>query len=858
MVEYLKTAKDSALAALLFFLLPLAASGLPGRGVPETLADQRAASIRGLRYDLTFRIPESRAEPITGVEELRFDLVAPEAVVLDFEQPPERIRSVGTAGGATPFEFVDGHILLPASAMRSGSNTLRIEFIAGDESLNRSDDFLYTLFVPARARYAFPCFDQPNLKGRYTLTVDVPAPWQVVANGAETGRESSGGRTVVRFAPTEPLPTYLFAFAAGKFQVETAQRRGRTLRMFHRETDAAKVARNREVLFDLHARALAYMEDYTAIPYPWGKFDFVLFPSFQFGGMEHPGAIFYDAAGLLLDPAATQAQELARANVICHETAHMWFGDLVTMRWFNDVWLKEVMANFMAAKMVNPSFPEMNHDLRFLLAHYPPAYSVDRSAGANPIRQPLANLTEAGSLYGQIIYHKAPVVMRQVELILGEPGLRDALREYLRRYSFGNATWSDLVTLLEARQPGQVALFSRAWVEERGRPEIGTELTVGADGTVADLELRQRDPLGRGLVWPQRLQVTVGFPDRVAHYDVAVAGPVTVVKGVRGAAQPLYVIPNGAGLGYGLFKLDAATLRYLLSHLEEISDPLTRGSAWVDLWENLLEGRVEGAAFLDLAMRALPRESDEQNRQRILSYAVRAFWHELPAQPRTARAGVLEGLLRAGLARAITSSQKSAWFNAYREVVLTPDGLAWLERVWRREEKIPGLTFAETDEMAMAANLALREVPGWEQILATQRDRIHNPDRRAQFEFVMPALSADPSVRETAFGRLRDVSQRRREPWALETLRYLNHPLREKHARRFVLPALELLPEIQRTGDIFFPVNWMDATLSGHNSPEVAATVQQYLDRHRELPERLRWVVQVAADELFRMARKNR
>ena len=127
--------------------------------------------------------------------------------------------------------------------------------------------------------------------------------------------------------------------------------------MFHRETDAAKVARNREAIFDLHAAALDWLEKYTAIPYPFGKFDFLLVPAFQFGGMEHPGAIFYNANGLLLDESATQDQMLGRASVIAHETAHMWFGDLVTMQWFNDVWMKEVFANYMAAKIVNPAFP---------------------------------------------------------------------------------------------------------------------------------------------------------------------------------------------------------------------------------------------------------------------------------------------------------------------------------------------------------------------------------------------------------------------------------------------------------------------------------------------------------------------
>jgi aminopeptidase N len=844
---------------LVISVLPLAAAsavGPPGRGIPQTLATERAASIRALRYELSFRIPGSKGEALHGVETVRFELRASQQIVLDFEQKRERIVSVKAGGRAAAFDFVDGHIIVPATAIRAGENAIRIEFLAGDESLNRNDEFLYTLFVPARAHYAFPCFDQPSLKARYSLTLDIPAGWQATANGAETGRETANGRALVRFAETQPLPTYLFAFAAGRFQVETAERNGRTFRMFHRETDAAKVARNRDAIFDLHARALAWLEEYTAIPYPWGKFDFVLIPSFQFGGMEHAGAILYNASGLMLDPSATQSQLLGRASVIAHETSHMWFGDLVTMRWFNDVWMKEVLANFMAAKIVNPSFPEINHELRFLLAHYPSAYEVDRTAGSNPIRQELGNLDEAGSLYGAIIYDKAPVVMRQLEMIAGERGFREGMREYLKQYAFGNATWLDLVSILEARNPGQVAKWSRAWVELRGRPEIATAVRIGADGKIASLTLGQRDPLGRNLVWPQRLQVTVGFPGGIGQFHVAASGAVTEVAEVKGMPRPLYVIPNGGGLGYGLFKLDTGTLRYLLDHLEEVPDPLTRGSAWVDLWENLLEARIEPAELLDLAARALPRETDEQNIQRILSYLTRAFWHQIPPTERAARAPGLEALLRGGLTRAPTPSQKSAWFSAFRDVVLTREGLEWLERVWRREEKIEGLTFAETDEIDMALNLAVREVPGWQQVLAAQRDRTQNPDRRARFEFVMPALSADPAVREQAFARFRDAGNRSHEPWVLESLRYLNHPLREAQARQRVRPALDLLQEIQKTGDIFFPKRWMDAILSGQRSPEAAKTVRQFLAAHPELPRRLRWVVLSAADDLFRAAKR--
>ena len=848
--------------ALVAMMVVAAADPPIGPGVSEALARERAEHVRNVRYELAFTIPANRQTPVIGRAVIRVTLDGSRRLVLDFEQPRDHVQSVRVHGKDIGFSFDSGHLVVPATELRAGENELEIRFVAGDEALNRNDDFLYTLHVPARARYTFPCFDQPDIKARYSLRLLIPDGWKVVANGADTetremvpGGAPGSWNDVVQFFETEPLPTYLFAFVAGKFSIETATRDGRVFHLLHRETDAAKVARNRDALFDLHAAALAWLENYTGIKYPFGKFDFVLVPSFQFGGMEHPGAILYNATGMMLDESATQNQLLERASTIAHETAHMWFGDLVTMRWFNDVWMKEVFANFMAAKIVNPSFPQVNHPLRFLLSNYPSAYQVDRTAGANPIRQTLANLTEAGQLYGPIIYQKAPVVMRQLELIVGETTFRDGLRDYLKRYSFGNATWTDLIRILDARTPVNLVAWSHAWVEERGRPSLSTTLRLDTANRISALTIAQSDPMaGRNLVWPQRLTVTLGYQDGLRHLPAYLEGRQVTVAGAAGLPRPLFVLSNGGGLGYGLFVLDDDSRKYLLDHVQEVPDPLTRGAAWVTLWDNLLESRVTPAEFSAAAMRAVPLENDEQNVQRILSYLVRTFWRFLPTGERSARSVDLEAMLRSGLDRAATASQKAAWFNAFRDTVLTRDGLAWLERVWRREERVPGLPLAESDEITMAEELAVREVPDTQAILQTQLERTENPDRKARFAFVMPALSTDGSVREQAFERFRSVDNRRREPWVQESLQYLNHPLREPDSNRFVTPALELLREIQRTGDIFFPTRWTESTLGGHRSPEAASAVRAFLAKETDYPERLRWVLLTAADELLRSA----
>jgi aminopeptidase N len=824
----------------------------PGPGIPLTLAEERAARVSDLRFDLHFSIPADQG-PVTGRVTIGFALKdASRPLALDFGAP-ERPASVRANAADVTDSTTTDHVVVPANHLREGRNEITVEFVAGDAALNRHPEFLYTLFVPARAHLTFPCFDQPDLKARWSLHLELPASWKAVANGAETSRTEADGRARVSFAETEPLSTYLFAFAAGRFSVETAERGGRTFRMLHRETDVAKVARNRETVFDLHASALAWLERYTGIPYPWGKFDFVLIPSFQFGGMEHAGAIFYNAASLLLDPSATQNQKLGRASLIAHETAHMWFGDLVTMRWFNDVWMKEVFANFMAAKIVNPTFPEINHDLRFLLAHYPAAYDVDRTPGTNAIRQRLDNLNEAGSLYGAIIYQKAPIVMRQLETIVGETSFQEGLQEYLRQHRFANATWSDLIALLDARTPTDLASWSRAWVEEAGRPIVATELRV-ENGRIAKLAFHQRDPLmRRGLVWDQQLRVTLGLPEGLRTMSVRLSDASADVPEARGLAAPTFVLPSGNGVGYARFELDSISMRYLTSSLAEIPDPLTRGAAWITLWEATVDKMPPPARFVALALDALRRETDEQNVQRILAYTRQAYWTFLSASEREHVAPRLEQTLTAGLAAAPTPSLKSAWFSTLRDVAVSDDAGAFLERVWRKSEQVPGLTLAEPDYITLALELAVRERPRWREILDEQLTRIENPDRKDRFAYVRPALSADQGVRDTFFERLKQPSFRQREAWVLEGLDYLHHPLRASTSEKYIPDSLAMLREIQRTGDIFFPKRWMDATLGGHSSATSARMVARFLaELPQDYPDRLRRIILSSSDDLFR------
>ena len=319
------------------------------------------------------------------------------------------------------------------------------------------------------------------------------------------------------------------------------------MRFLYRETDSQKIKLSVDSIFRIEGQALRFMEQYTGIAYPFKKFDFVAIPDFQFGGMEHEGAIQYKASTLFLDSGATREQLISRSNLLSHETAHMWFGDLVTMRWFNDVWMKEVFANFMADKIGAVTLPDGKTDLKFLTDHYPAAYSIDRTAGTHPTgRQELDNLQEAGSLYGNIIYHKAPIVMRQLEELIGAEAFREGLRDYLHDYAGGNAGWPDLIRELQRHTKIDLAAWNEVWVNGTGRPVFTYEMNM-VNRRITGFTIRQKPDHGSVRLWPQVFSIALLYRDRIEELTVRMNAAVVHLDSAIGKAVPVTVIFDADG-----------------------------------------------------------------------------------------------------------------------------------------------------------------------------------------------------------------------------------------------------------------------------------------------------------------------
>lgn len=802
-------------------------------GISLELAQLRKQEIKELKYGLSFSIPEQKQEAVEGEARISFLLQRPQEIILDFRESADKIKEVSVNGQPSEYTFLNEHLVLPEASTIEGKNEVHICFTAGDQSLNRNEEYLYTLLVPDRARTVFPCFEQPNLKAEFTLQLEVPAEWEAVSNSSIASEENINGRKHIAFLPTEPLSTYLLSFVAGKLKKVEYADGERILTAYHRETDAKKVAQL-DIIFQQVAASLHWLEEYTDIPYPFAKYSFIILPGFQYGGMEHTGATLYNDTRMFLSEHPTLDEELARAKLIAHETAHMWFGDYVTMDWFNDVWTKEVFANYFAACITEPLFPNVNHSLNWMKTYTSASLAEDRTPGSNSIRQPLDNLRNAGLIYGNIIYNKAPVMMQKLVEIMSEEAYQEGIREYLKTYAYGNATWDDLIAILDARSEEDLASFSDVWVNQKGMPHISFTNRCG------QLEIRQRDPLNRGLLWPQSFQITFQGAEESTSVEVNLTNETYAITVPLGTQA---ILPNTDGRGYGLFIPDEESKEWILAHWQETSDDTARQSLLMSLYENYQHRLISDKEWMEALMNGLKNEKNALIASTLcgylgapLSQLGQASWEEeiwewSDKHPLAS--------CRLQLIRCLISNARA------------PKSIDKLYQLWK-EQSHPMLN--ERDYMTLAYELALHCPERYENLRDTQRERITNPDRRRQFDFIVQAVTPDTLQMDAFFQSLMKAENRRIEPWAASALAYLNHPLRQSYAVKYIRPGLEVLEEVQRTGDIFFPKNWASALLRNHKSKEAYQEVQAFFEAHPGYSPLLKNKILQAAWPLYREA----
>ncbi|MDB4950756.1 MAG: aminopeptidase [Gemmatimonadetes bacterium] len=834
------------------------------QGVSRELALYRSARVSEVSYGLALDV--TARDTAAGSVAIGFRRAAGAGdLVLDF-RGRSLARVVANGRGVPDARWADGHLAVPAAYLLTGRNRVQIDFSAGiaaaGTSIIRYDDaadgatYLYTLLVPADANQLFPCFDQPDLKARFRTTITAPATWTVLSNGPLDRRDTVASGTRWSFAETEPIPTYLAAFAAGPWTTWRSAPAGeRPITLYARASRRAEV--DADSIIRANRDAVKWLEGYSGVRFPFAKFDVLLAPAFPFGGMEHVGAVFYNEEQFVFREPPTFNQRLSRDATIYHEVAHQWFGDLVTMRWFDDLWLKEGFATYVAAMVQADLDPRSGAWKTFYLRNKPLAYGVDATSGTTPVWQELPNLDLAKSNYGPIVYNKAPGVLKQLDYLVGDTAFRAGLAGYLRAHPYGSATWRDLLAAVEQASGVPLKGFGQQYILRAGMPRVETRLDT-AGGAIRSLSLVQSParalPGDRGGWWPGRVRVRLAYHDRPdVVVPVTFDSDTTVVAQAAGLPVPDYVFPNDGDYGYGLFLLDSTSAAYVLGHVGQERDDLRRAMLWGALWDLVREGRLPPAAFLDAAHRELPGEGDEQIAGAVLGRAQTALALYLPPEALERQTPAWERLLlaRSDDARLGYGMRKAA-LDAYIGLARTPAALGTLRDLLAGRRRFDGQPVKPPTRWAAVTTLLARGVPDADALLAAERARDTTPDA-ARRAFVAGAAVPTAAAKAAYFRRYLD-DPGLNEEWVTASLGAFDDPEQAALTLPYLRPALEKLEWIRDNRRIFFLGRWVNAFVGGQASSEALRTVDAFLAAHPELPLDIRRKVLQARDELERTA----
>ena len=874
-----RTRSQNLLAALLLVFSVRALAVAPEPGVSRALAIARAARVSKVRYQLSFTLRE-HASTVAGTETVTFESKSPGDLPIDYRDGS--LQSATLNGHAISTELVNGHLNLSAV---SGENTLALQFTSGaapaGKAITRYEDkddgseYFYTLFVPMDASMAFPCFDQPDLKARFTLSVEHPSGWSVIANTAQ----ATADQTHAQFAETLPISTYLFAFAAGPFAAVQSLNPAEPT-VFVRKSQKSRAEQEAPQVQRMAAQGIAYFSDYFAQPFPFPKYDLILIPGFPFGGMEHAGETFLNEDAVLFRSTPTKNDYFRRNTLVLHETCHQWFGDLVTMRWFDDLWLKEGFAQYMAYAALAELDPASDPWKHFYEDIKPLAYGIDETQGTTPIFQNIVNLKDAKSAYGAIVYQKAPAVLKQLEFRIGNDAFRQALRAYLKQHAYGNAEWSDLIAAFKAVQSHSTAesgppgdhvapdldAWADAWIKHRGMPEIAAVWSC-SQGKIDQLELNQHDVLPDGFLWPISNQIALVYPGqpgdstRMLRADWSAA--TFNVTSAIGLPCPAFVFSNAGDQAYGRFLLDRASetpaSRMLLEMPLNQQDPLMRSMLWGALWENVRVAKSSPRGYVELALKALPGEDDESLARIQGSRLATAMHSYIPDARRRELAPRVESVVADRMLNAPTLGLRIVHFRTFTSISETPHALEQVKDLLSGKLAVPGLELKLLDRWNLVAQLLAMGDPESQAICAAEKARDQSGEAK-RYAYAAEAGTPSADIKARYFAEYLD-SKTIQEDWITQSLRAFNAWNQASLSALYLEKALGDLPDIKQHRKIFFLGNWLAAFMDGQDTFDESAHAQQVVRAWlsgKNIDPDLRLKVLEASDTLDRTVRIRR
>ena len=832
------------------------------------------------------------------------------------------------------------HLIIPKGALKTGANVIKIRFASPIKTsgaavtryVDKEDgaEYVYSLFVPSDASTALPVFDQPDLKARFQLNVKTPGSWKVISNTPlseesntkskflinPTGESlaknpSSDGVYLTVFTETKPISTYVFAFAAGRFVGFSESLKGFYLKtedipdddtqreklfesikstvakdkglIYVRRSQVKKFEQHAAEVFRLNREGVRFLEGWFDYKFPFPKYDLVLIPEFPFNGMEHAGATFLRESSVIFPSEPTKNDLVSRANVIFHEAAHQWFGDTVTMKWFDDLWLKEGFAEFMAYKTLEKTMPEYDAWKAFYERNKPLAYLTDSTAGTTPIYQEITNLSAAKSAYGNIVYRKAPSFLRQAEFYLGEDKFQTAVRAFLKKYQFKNAEWTDLVREFETASQQDLKDWANVWVTKRGLSIFRIySIAGGMDRTF----IRQQNVFDEDTFRRQRLKVLLvknsgeKYEKEIISAKIPPEQAATMWKDgtliyTSPPENPEFIFPNYQDYGYGIFLLDERSREYVLKNIQNEKDDFLRSMMWGTLWDSVREAELNPKDYVELAIKNIAVETDELTIGTILNRVSTAMNYYLSDAQRAEAAPPLENLLIEKIRRAPTLGQRITFYRAFLNIASTENARNVLKRglldsIAQSAEnsnykpravkpKVAEIYKNGTvefpplktkDKFDIVTKLAILNDADAAKLLA-DLVKAETSDDAKRYAYAVGAGFGTQEAKEKYFNDFlnnKEIS----ESWIEAAFVPFNSVRHSESTLPFLEKALAELPNLKRSRKIFFVNGWLAAFIGGQKDEKARAAVNKFLADNPSLDKDLRLKILENADALER------
>ncbi|GGV32735.1 aminopeptidase [Streptomyces longisporoflavus] len=737
---------------------------MPGENLSRDEAQERAAllSVDGYEVflDLRSAIGGSDQEPRTfrSVTTIRFRSAEPGAASFADLVAPS-VTAVSLNGrDLDPSEVFDGTriTLEDLAAENELVVDARCAYSRTGEGMHRFVDpedgevYLYTQYEPADSRRVFANFEQPDLKAPFRFEVQAPEGWTAWSNGS--GELVDG---VWKFAETKPISTYITAVVAGPYHYVTDSYSrtfddGTTLEIPLGALCRKGLAKyfDADDVFLVTKQGLDFFHDNFDYPYPFGKYDQAFVPEYNLGAMENPGCVTFREEYIFRGK-VTRASYERRANVILHEMAHMWFGDLVTMRWWDDLWLKESFADFMGTFSMVEATRFTNGWITFANNRKAWAYRADQLPSTHPVTADIRDLEDAKLNFDGITYAKGASVLKQLVAYAGRDAFLEGARRYFKRHAYGNTRLGDLLSVLEETSGRDMAAWSQAWLQTAGVNSLTPQVLLNAEGRITELSVLQEAAESHPELRPHRVAVGLyrrtpkGELTRYARAELDVEGPRTVVSELAGEEAPDLVLVNDDDLTYCKIRFDENSLDTLRAHLGDLTDPLARALCWSALWNLTRDALMPARDFIGLVLRFAGRESDIGVLQMLHTWADSALtFYAAPDWREEGGRALAEGALRELRISEPGSQNQLTWARFFAAVASSAADLQLLQGLLEGTAKIDGLDVDQELRWSFLGPLAAHGVAD-ERVLAAELAR---DDTASGKRHQVRCLAARPSA----------------------------------------------------------------------------------------------------------------